>query len=367
MRKVTSLFSVSTSLIILNAPCSNAYSEDYYEPNSSSSDGIYQAEFTVESDKRKLSAGENKSNYLAAKFYFNEVDSRSHPYAEAAFLERTSSFTLSYFKQERSDTTDEIDEKGGYFLFNYIPQDSNIIYEGIFGESNGDFNDDSLAEYDVNTKGIGIGIYLNNHSSIKLNYIDDRTKYHISDTSKFTTKDRGASLEYKLVKELSTNQSYNFVVNVDSFEYSYFTVPDDFSTPENEAQTATATVNSVEISGDYYFTQSFSLGGMFKIYKSDDAFDEGKTGGLNFNVFLTPSFSVYGLFSRYQSDNFPDDKNDLYTLGMNIRYTRNRRQFSRTKKNTNHEAQPVFISVLFTSVLLTSRLSPDQVVKRKTA
>lgn len=320
MHKVTSLFSTFVSFIILNSAYSNAYSDDYYVPNSTNSDGIYQAEFTVETDKNKYTGGENKSNFVAAQFYFNEVDSRSHPYAEAAFLERSSSFTLSYFKQERARISSEVDEKGGYFQFNYTPQDSNLIYEGIFGESNGDFNDDQLAEYDVNTKGIGIGTYLNSHSMIKLNYIDHRIKYHISDTSKFTTKHRGISLQYKMVKDLQNNQSFNINIIADSFAYSYFTVPDDFSTPENEAQTAIATENSIEISSDYYFTPSFSLGGTFKIYKSDDVFDEGKSGGLNINAFLTPSFSIYGIFSKYKSDDFPDDKDDFYTLGMNIRY-----------------------------------------------
>lgn len=238
----------------------------------------YQVEYLADYTKSEEGFSEIRSRFLAAEIYFEEVNTKSHPYKEAAFLEQKSSLAVGYINADATSTTNtESEAQITLLLATYIIPESSIIVQGLYAASDTDFKNGIVGSSDSDTFGIGVGKYLDSNSAIIFEYvkIDEDTILTtpaLIENSELTN----TGLNYKLVNQLATNTAFNLDASINSLK----------TTGSGISETNTI----IGLSGDYYIDQKTSFGASLKINSGDAAGAEGKTIGIQVTAFITPAF-----------------------------------------------------------------------------
>ena len=285
-KKISQYFSFTIFLILLTSPITSHSLTDY------------QVEYNVGRLSNKTYfyntlVEENKFTVLNAKVFFDKVEVGLHPYAEAAFFNKTSNLNIGYIGSK--ETSDDADITGIILSVDYITPDSSLIFQTFYSTTDTDYKYGYNTTLDILT--IGIGAYINDHSAINISYSQQDT-----DASRpyLIPKNTELGIGYKQVKKLDVNTAFNF-------EASYL-----FYESNNS-------INGIKLSGDYYFNQSISVGGTIEKF-SDDYFDEGKTLGINVNIFITAAFAIYAEFNQ-SSDKGPFElSSDEIIVGASARF-----------------------------------------------
>jgi hypothetical protein len=244
---------------------------------------------------------------VTGRFYFSPVNIGSHPYAEAAFLERVGNVGL-ILGQTKLDFGDGIEGDGPAYGAElvFMQPGSPIFIEANYVRS--EFSSD--APLDVESEGdvysLQLGGFVTQGLRVNLGYAHQEVNVTsllagIDDTTEFDAY----AVIAKFVKELSGGTA----VNVEGFfEINRFDDGiDDGSNTE------------AHIAADYYFTQGLSAGIGFTANQGDDEGDEGKTFLVRLNAFITPRFSINASFEQFSADNDAGLDEDTFLLGLLLR------------------------------------------------
>lgn len=268
-----------------------------------------------ESYQRELSLGytssednankESKFYGVTAEVYFSPVDTKRHPYAEAAFLGRVGSVGLLVGEMKE----EQVDIKGDGHLYgamlNYMKPDLPIAILAAYGRGNFEFTPNMPLDVDVEIDfyHIEVGRFLSDGLLLSIGYSHKENDLIIPAVSlKETTKNDDYTLATKFVKEKMDGTAYNVEGNLG------------ISQTDDGTDSSSNTI--IGASGDYYFDRRTSLGGGLEINKGDDKDDEGKTLAIDFNTFVTPSFSINMSFEKFLADN--NEGEDEKTVSIDI-------------------------------------------------
>lgn len=268
----------------------------------------YQVEYTANYSRDNENIDKLETGILAAEIYFDEIMVGSHPFAEAAFLEKSSGLALAYLDAEFASGILGVDRKGMLVLAFYVVPKSELIIQAGYLMADTDINNGFNGRIDTDSIIVGFGSYLSSNSAILFNYEKDDLDVEIAPGLLPATKEKHTQfqLEYKLVKALDAGKAFNVEALIASSEFK-----DD---------TTSETNTIVSFSGDYYMDQSVSVGASIDLNSGDDKSDEGKALGINVNLFLTPAFSVYAELIQFNADNSTGEDSDEFVVGATARF-----------------------------------------------
>jgi len=221
-----------------------------------------------------------------SSYYFSPVSIGNHPYNEAVFLEKVSSFNM-YFKGLSVHQRDDMIYYGA--AFDYMSSNHPINLTFYFDRK--EFDDDDVD----NEYGIDVGYFISNnfllstfYKNIDSDYIDEN-QYRISS---------------KYVHEMGTK-----AINLEC------------SVAQNEKKSngEYKRNNIVKVGGDYYFNQRISLGGGIDINSGDIKYLEGETLYSDLKVYVTETIAVStGVEKFFAKDNYEDD--NTYSINLSARF-----------------------------------------------
>lgn len=262
----------------------------------------YQYELTADFSSSEIATDELELLTLSAEIFFEEVHIGSHPYAEAAFLEKASSLVLAYFDAEFTTTGASQDTTGILILANYVVPDSSLILEAGYTTTDGDATGGTNVDGDILI--LGIGSYINDNASLRLELVD--TEIDITGTGgPANLESTDIALSFKLVAQSGDGSASNFELS--------------FTSSKAESGSLSETNTIIAMDFDYYLNQAASVGVMLAGNTGDDLGAEGTALGVNTRVFFTPAFAVYAEFSRFDADFFVEDE-DTLTFGALARF-----------------------------------------------
>lgn len=275
-------------------------------PAVSYSQNGYKVEISVGSSKLNENTSDTKNTLVGAEIFFDKVTIGSHPYAEAAFLEQASSFVVAHFSTDLTSTAFDFSTDETFFGIQYVVPDSLLIFRGVYVTGGGDYENGLNGDIDANGFILDIGKYITRNSAILVSYSQLDGEANFIPSTTVTIKATEIGVGYKIVENLQDGAGFNFELVLTSSNT-------DFNTT-SETNTMT------EFSGDYYLNQAISIGASLEMNSGDDKDIEGKTLGLNLNMFLTPSFVIDIEFNQFMADNTTGDDSDEVTLQANIRF-----------------------------------------------
>ena len=278
-------------------------------PAISYSQNSYQVQIDAKLSKDKENTQKLESTFVSAEIFLEEVTTGSHPYAEAAFLEHASNLIVGYFDSDFTSTIYDSSTDGIALGATYIEPNSLLIFQVGYQTSTADIKNGASGDSEYDGTYVGIGKYISENSAIMVNYfqLDGETNILFPlPTTTYTIKRTDINVQYKIVEQLQDGAAFNFQASLTS------------SDVDINATSETNTV--IEFSGDYYYNQSINVGASLEMNSGDDKGDEGKTLGLNLNMFLTPSFAVFVEFNQFNADNISGDDSDEVVLGGVARF-----------------------------------------------
>lgn len=275
-------------------------------PAISYSQNSYQVELTANLSKDKTNTNEVEATFLTANVFLDEVETGSHPYAEAAFLEQASSLSVGYSDYDFTSTAFDFSGNEIIFGINYIVPNSLLIFQGGYFTNDGEFKNGLSENFESDGAYIGIGKYISKTSAIIATYSQLDLETNLAPSTISTTKITKIGVGYKIVEKLKNGAAFNLAASLRSSDV--------------DIDTTSETNSIIAFSGDYYHNQSISVGASIKINSGDDKGDEGKTFGLNSNIFLAPNFAVFVQFNQFNADNISGDDSDKVVLGGIARF-----------------------------------------------
>lgn len=235
-------------------------------------------------------SGDNYSTNVNWKQYFSSVDTANLPLAEAAFLRKASSFSLSLVKNdfENDYSSQESDVRSASISY-FVPNSIFFVGAGITqNKYSYEYRYDNQSEP---TKGTSDWASRWN-ATLGVAPVDGLQIW--SDFFEHVDVSDHWNLHAKYVKPLADQRAFGVEVN-------YF---------ENREVDS----NAVQVSADYYFTHRFSLGAGVSQYW-DDAPDEGDDTSYSLHArhFFTENTSV-------QISYADSDYSDSWQLGGTVRF-----------------------------------------------
>lgn len=250
---------------------------------------------------------------IDARIYFLQVNTFSHPLAEAAFLERIGSvsFLVGKRKLESNSLLLNIEADGPTYtsVVTYAKPDIPLTLQATYTMSDLEFESPLDGDFKLDTYGLGIGYFFARNLFGGITFVHSKSNMEISLFS-LSVDETSNTDEYeifaKYVKERSDGTAYNIESNIGIQQF------------DNSADDGSNTF--VEISGDYYFNQRISLGGGIGVNTGDDKYGEGKTFAIDFNVFLSPRSLVNVSFESFLADNDEGEDEESYDIRLAMRF-----------------------------------------------
>ncbi|MGB5325942.1 MAG: porin, partial [Pseudomonadales bacterium] len=227
-----------------------------------------------------------------ATVYLRPVQTVETIFAESAFLNKASSVTLGYMDREIEKGSNTTDGDSAALSGRYVSGEK-YIFEAHY--SDGDAIDKELIKTDSKSYGFGIGHYIDDLTSLVLNYsrVDDDGASNKLDNYLLTLK--------SIVDPTETDRAVGTVA---------------FGISQN---TVANTVINLNAGLDYYFGPRLSVGGNIGLVFPNNGNDEN-TYGLNSRYFFSERISVG---ASYQHTIFQEeegaasvDASDTFTLSL---------------------------------------------------
>lgn len=205
---------------------------------------------------------------LGGEYYINGVQSASGPFQEAAYLDQATLLRASYVDLDETD--------GAVIGGRFVDQNSGMLFDA-------NVNTGDLDGFDV-----GLGMYLNDNSSVIASYIEE---------DDFTD---GYGIGYKNLLSQNNGTYINLEAGVQFLE--------------NEVDQETTTY---AVAGDYYLDKTLSFG-LDVAFNSDDVADS-TLYGINASKFLAQAITLEAALLQEDIDG-QDDENTSFILGGKMRF-----------------------------------------------
>jgi hypothetical protein len=268
-------------------------------------DEVYKTEVSLSI----LKSDSSDMTSLGSTFYFSEVNTAGHPYAEADFFERASSLSLLWGKPD-SGSDNSLDLEGSLYsiYFKYIVPETSLILQPIYFGSKTKTKIDMTYQIEAKNKiyGLGVGYYLTDNFLLGINYWSGETEYTAFFPIGTTIKQKYYVLTFKYVNELSEKNAVNFQGSINIIN--------------NDDGTDKDSNTTVGLSGAYYFTRSFSLGIGVEKNTGDNLYQEGITKSIYCDVYITSFISAKLNFSSFAADNNITEDSEDTTFQLMARF-----------------------------------------------
>ena len=255
---------------------------------------------------------------LGATIYLNPVDVGGHPLAEAWFLERAASVSLSgAFTVD--DYGDDFEGDGSSWQAQVIcaEPEKPVYVHLVVSMSDSDL--DGQVEGETSGAGfdLGIGAFLKDGLLVGLAYKHYESSYLIDYFWPYDIEHDEYGAYVKWVHEMGGGTAVNVetYIGLDYFEYKFDTgliLLGYFLEPDDESVDGSNSI--IQIAGDYYFNPRISIGAGFSLNSGDYKYDEGQTFMARAAVFATPHFGVAVDFQKFFADDH--DIEDTRSVGL---------------------------------------------------
>ena len=242
---------------------------------------------------------------VGATIHFSPVNTAGHPLAEAAFLERIGSVTVQAgegdIKADFGGTDFDGDVTRDVAEVEFMQPGLPIVINATVGRQEVDLNSPGEGDMETEIFNVGFGYFIGDGLRLGLSYGQEEEDIDITVPAigpPTTTDYDDYAVEVKWVKSLPGGMAFNLDGSIGIREYDV-DIWDDGSNM------------IVDLSGDYYFTESFSLGAGVMLNSGDDESEEGGTVALNLTNFFTPRYSIsvdIKYFNAADSDDGQDEK-----------------------------------------------------------
>lgn len=243
---------------------------------------------------------EVKVTGIGARVHFSEVNTAGHPLAEAAFLERVGSVAVQAGDGEIEGSFGGTDLDGDVTRYvaevEFMRPDLPIVIKATLDKLNIDLNSPGEGEVETGVFNIGFGFFLLDGLRLGLSYGQEEKD---EDITAPMVVDRTAdyddyAVEAKWVKSLSGGRSFNAEGSIGIRDF-------DLKDKNNPSQNDDGSNTIVGLSGDYYFTDSFSLGAGVMVNSGDDEGEEGDIVTFNLTNFFSPRFYVNVDYEKFHA------------------------------------------------------------------
>ena len=257
----------------------------------------YQAEFT--GGFRKIDKNvSTETTALAANFYLSPVNTEDKPLAAAAFLDKSSSISVGYTRQDVDAT--EIDTS--LIGVNYITKKGSYIFSTGYRAADFSVNNNQ-ASADFEVKALGFGKYLDQWSSLKFDYLNSEAKNIVTNSNISFIDSKVYALSYITIRPISSNQFYGIGLNTVLQKNSDDT--------KNRA---------VGISGAYYVDRSTSFAANASFNSGDVTSREGNIFRIGAEHFFTPQINLGVELSKFIAKDSMTEDSDSYSIIISSRF-----------------------------------------------
>jgi len=130
----------------------------------------YQVEISAVLINDKYNTVKLEGTLVTAEIFLDEVTTGSHPYAEAAFLEKASSLAVGYFDADYNSTNFDFSEDGMLLGVNYTEPNSLFIFQVVYLISDTDYKNGLNGNLEADSTYIGVGKYISENSALMGKY-----------------------------------------------------------------------------------------------------------------------------------------------------------------------------------------------------
>ena len=259
-------------LVSLALAGSTAYAVEQYQTEVSA---VY-SRFDTDDDLRVISYG------LAAEWYFSPVDTSSHSYAEAAFLERIGSVFATIQKMDTKFGAFEADGPMTQVGVNYTRPDFPLAIQAAVGYAKLDI-DTFGGDVKIKSYLLNAGYFLAKTLLAGIEYSTSKEEVSIAPTD---LKQTDYGLFGKYVNEIDNHRTLNIEARL-AREKVF-----------NGVEDLTNTVGEILV--DYYFSRSLSIGAGIENSSGPDDSRDGLTYSARARYFFVPQFSIEVGYEKFK-------------------------------------------------------------------
>ncbi len=278
----------------------------FYAATAGANEEQYQTE--ISALYGNLEAGDDfkmTTKAINGEVFFAPVNTKGHPYAEAAFLERIGSASLAAFRSDIKATGNKGDGMTYMVGVNIAQPGFPVAVELMYSTSNFDYGPPSDSTFKSKGYGLRVGNYFTDHLLAGVELSTSKTDASASGFAMtFKSKDYGLFARY--AGELSKGKHVSFEGNV-----LQSTSEDDTDKEKN---------TSIGLSADYFFNRALSTGIGLEKSSGDSESDEGMTYSANIRYFFTPRYSVQLGYDRFLNSNEGSWSDWSYNLTLAARF-----------------------------------------------
>ncbi|MDH3976530.1 MAG: putative porin [Deltaproteobacteria bacterium] len=244
---------------------------------------------------------------VGGTFYFTDVNTSDHPYAEAAFLERVGSVYAGVgIGTIDSDVGMDGDITSVMADAEFMQTGSPIFLEASVSRMIIDVDSPPGGDVTWTILGIGGGWFIEDGLRVGVEYIHEEEDRDVPILVERTIEYDTLSVNGKMVKKLGAGRAFNAEATV-----SYVMYDDEVDDGSN---------NVLSLSGDYFFNRKMSAGAGLEYNRGDDNSEEGETFAANFTNFFIPRLYITVDVERFEADNRSGSDEDSLDVSLTLRF-----------------------------------------------
>ncbi len=242
---------------------------------------------------------------ISGEFFFSPVNTKEHPYAEAAFLERVGSVFVASFLSDIKGTGLTADGITYDIGVNLAQPGFPLAVQLVYMTSDYDYDQPS-ASFESNLYGISLGNYVTDNLMAGVEYSSSKSEWSNSLFPTMTWKSKDYGLFARYAGELSEGKHVSLEGSLGQSKSE-----DDIESEKNA---------NIGLAADYFFNRALSAGIGIERSSGDSQTEEGMTYTANVRYFITSQFSLQAAYDRFLNSNAGVASDWSYTLGAAVRF-----------------------------------------------
>ena len=248
---------------------------------------------------------------ISFEYFLEPVIINDQPLAEAAFMNRISSFAVGHgqFDTDSDNRTGKGNDNA--FLYTHMQQGSALLFQILYARQTADYDFISSSyidfSYDRTLTGISLGSFVAKNTAIDLTYSQDKVE--------FLPAVYSTQLDYTLTQ---THIEAKHLMPIDNSHM--VNIEATIGTDSYDNKGSANTKNTlVEVKGEYYLNNRQSIGGTLEKISGDDNGYKGQAIAVHGKFFITSKFSLAAKFRQFSGDK-PNTDYDTITINANMRF-----------------------------------------------
>lgn len=239
----------------------------------------YRTELVLDHSRLSNDGGyEQQLSGASAEIYFEPVNVKNHPLAEAAFLERVGSVFFLGGRGNADSPLLSAETRRMYIAgISYAKAESPFVGAVVYSKGDWDY-DTPDATWERDAYLLGTGWYVTPTGLVSLAWIHGDSEFGADGWPDRNWEDDTYSVGFKYVGKFASGAAYN--------------VESKLSVEENDMDGEKDSINVVALAGDYYLSRRLSLGGGIELSRGSDESREGNTYTATARWFITPRLSA---------------------------------------------------------------------------